>query len=390
MAQPYFTGNTSGAIDYQGMQAAMGLGPQTQPINTQGPLSTQNWVKNDVLPPQLQLQDMLQKNAIQQNTLAQTPIANMLQQQQLAHSFGENQMLGPQQQLLQQQVQEAQLKNQFTTPEAYYQSLQSDLANHAKSIQDGYGVNVGEAASELHQIPVTDPTGKQTMAQAGYDPNTQTLYVPPKTVMNPMLGIPTAMPAQQISMPLGVHLFAKEIGAKQAGFQSYADMAQRATVQNLQAQQALLQQQKTQELQKYSAANPFGATSPAIVSNGAPSMPAPGINAAAQSHAISNYGDQYGGSTNPPNSSNPIQFQAMQAAMNAQNAPAVAQPQGAPTFASNLHNTIVNGIPSFIGNAQRTISGGFDSGVSGAQNFLHQLISGQTDTPYAPQPYTGQ
>lgn len=379
MAQPYFTGNTAGAVDYAGMQQAMSMGLQgQQQPNLQGSLSTQGWVKNDMLPPQLQLQDQFGKTALQNNQVQQIPIQNMLQQQILSHQFGENAMQPLQQQMLQQQVQAERTKNQFTTPETYYQSLQSDLANHAKTLQENYGVNVGEAASELHQIPVTDPTGKQTMAQAGYDPNTQTLYVPPKTVMNPMLGIPTAMPAQQIAMPLGVHLFAKEVGAKQAGFQSYADMQQRATVQNLQAQQALLQQQKAVELVKYAAANPFGKTSPDIVSNGAPTLP--GMPRSAQSSQdVSNYGGGYGNSTNPPNSSNPMQFQAMRAAMNPDDSfqPVTqnrfAQLQGLNSQQNSVGNYITNGLIPALGNATQALGTRIQTAPAGIMGWLNQL-----------------
>lgn len=294
MAQPYF-GNTTPSVDYGGMQQAMSMGLPYQSPNTQGPLSTQNWVKNDMLPPQYAIQDAYGKMALQNNQVANIPIANQLQLQMLSHQFGENRMQPLQQQMLRQQIQGEQQKNQFTTPEAFHQALQQDLATQGKFIQDSYGVNVGEAASELHQIPVTDATGKQTMAQAGYDPNTETLYVPPKTVMNPMLGIPTAMPAQQIKLPLGVHLFAKDVGAQQAGFRNYSDMAQQATVQNLQASQQLLAQRKATEQASYGAANPYGSTSPDIVSNGAPTLPG-----------------------SPPSSLNPQQFAARQAQLQQQ------------------------------------------------------------------------
>lgn len=277
-----FYGNTTPAIDYGSMQQAMSLGLQgQQPVNSQGPLNTQNWVKNDMLPPQYQLQDQLGKMAVQNNTVSQLPIANALQQQILAHQFGDNQMQGAQMQMLRQQIQAEQFKNQVTNPEAIYQSTQQDLANHAKMFQDNYGVNIGEAASDLGTTPFTDSTGRQTTVKKGYDPSTGVLYIPPKNVMNPMLGTYTSMPPQQIDMPLGMHMLAKEVGARQAGFQSFSDMQSKYNLQTLAQAAAQLQQQKTIELGKYSAANPYGSTSPDVVSNGAPTLPgtpmSPGI-----------------------------------------------------------------------------------------------------------------
>lgn len=307
---PNFYGNTTPAIDYGSMQQAMSMGLQgQQPVNAQGPLNTQNWVKNDMLPPQYQLQDQLGKMAVQNNTVNQLSIANALQQQILAHQFGDNQMQGAQMQMLRQQIQAEQFKNQVTNPETAYQATQQDLANHAKMFQDNYGVNIGEAASDLrNDFPVTDSTGRQTTVKSGYDPSSGILYVPPKSVMNPILGQQMALPAQQVQIPLGMHMLAKEVGARQAGFDSFADMQSKYNLQTLAQAAAQLQQEKITQIGKYSSANPYGITSPDVVSNGAPTLP--------------------GAPMSPGISMNPTQFAARQAQLQQQTSQAMQRYNG--------------------------------------------------------------